>query len=333
MSVKRAAVIYNPTKISRDRLQPVVLAYEKQFGWAPSHWYETGADDAGRGAAEAALQGAASVIVVAGGDGTVRTVAATIYESGTPLALVPVGTGNLLARNLGIPLNDVRGAIGAAFGNNTRAIDLAVADLENPHRQQHSEVFLVMAGIGLDAEMANNTSAVAKKYLGWLAYVTPIARSIITNRLFQVDYRIDGGHVRSSHAHTVIVGNCGTLTGNMLLLPSAVVDDGLLDVVMLRPRRRIGWAGIGTRLTLQGVGARTRFGRRIVQLAPDLKALAYAQGERFEARFETPHDVELDGDGLGSICRVRITLRSRALTICMPDTNEPPNQSNNIQGT
>ena len=64
-------------------------------------------------------------------------------------------------------------------------------------------------------------SAIAKKHLGWLAYVTPIARSVIVNRLFHLDYRVDQNRVRSSRAHTVIVGNCGTLTGNMLLIPSA----------------------------------------------------------------------------------------------------------------
>jgi hypothetical protein len=115
--------------------------------------------------------------------------------------------------------------------------------LEDEAGKRTRQVFLVMAGIGLDVQMAQETSALAKRHLGWLAYVSPIAQSIIRNRLFSVQYRVDGGRSRSARAHTIIVGNCGTLTGSMLLLPAAKVDDGVLDVVMLRPKGRFGGRG------------------------------------------------------------------------------------------
>ncbi|QDZ16956.1 transcriptional regulator [Humibacter ginsenosidimutans] len=315
--VNRAAIVYNPVKAPLDRLRRAVEEQESLHGWAKSVWHETSGDDSGLRAAQDALADDPTVVIVAGGDGTVRAVAEVVHDSGTALALLPAGTGNLLARNLGLALNDVERSVRRAFSGVTRAVDVAVADLENQEARRSSHVFLVMAGIGLDAEMAENTSALAKKRLGWLAYVTPIARSIVRNRLFHIDYRVDGGHVRSSHAHTVIVGNCGTLTGNMLLIPRAHVDDGLLDVVMLRPKGRFGWAGIGTRLTLQGIAHRSRFGRRMLQLTPDLRALAYAQGRRFEVRFETPHGVELDGDSFGEVARARITVRPGALLVCV----------------
>lgn len=316
MQSKHAAVVYNPVKVPLDRLRGAVREQERVHGWGESRWYETSSDDSGRRAAEEALAGDPAVVIVAGGDGTVRTVAEAVYETGTPLALLPAGTGNLLARNLRLPLNDVEGAVAAAFTGETRDVDVAVAELEDETGERRTRVFLVMAGIGLDAEMAEHTSALAKKRLGWMAYVAPIARSVVANRLFHVDYRVDGGRTRSARAHTVIVGNCGTLTGNMLLIPTAKIDDGLLDVVMLRPKGRFGWAGIGTRLTLQGVAHRSRFGRHMLSLAPDLQALAYAQGRRFEARFETPHGIELDGDSLGLVVRARITVQPGALQIC-----------------
>jgi diacylglycerol kinase family enzyme len=319
MDSKRAAVVYNPVKVPLDRLRRVVAEQESLHGWAKSVWYETSGEDSGLQAAQDALADEPSVVIVAGGDGTVRAVAEVVRDSGTPMALLPAGTGNLLARNLALPLNDVERSVHVAFAGVTRAVDVAVADIEDQEARRSSHVFLVMAGIGLDAEMAENTSALAKKHLGWLAYVTPIARSIIGNRLFHVDYRVDGGHVRSSHAHTIIVGNCGTLTGNMLLIPNARIDDGLLDVVMLRPKGRFGWAGIGTRLTLQGIAHRSRLGRRMLQLTPDLRALAYAQGRRFDVRFETPHGVELDGDSFGHITRARITVRPGALRVCVSE--------------
>ncbi len=124
--------------------------------------------------------------------------------------------------------------------------------------------------------------------------------------------------MRSTRAHTVIVGNCGTLTGNMLLIPAAIIDDGLLDVVMMRPTGRFGWARIGTRLTLQGLARRSPLSRKILQQTPDLHALAYVQGTRFEARFDAPHLIELDGDSFGHITRVRVSVRPGALHVRVP---------------
>ncbi|HEY0259753.1 MAG TPA: diacylglycerol kinase family protein [Lacisediminihabitans sp.] len=315
MGSEHAAVVYNPVKIPLDRVRRAVEAGERHRGWDASRWYETSAEDSGRQAAADALAAGPAVVIVAGGDGTVRAVAEILQGTGIPVAVVPAGTGNLLARNLGLPLNDIDGAVAVAFGDADRLIDIAAADLEDEEGNRSRHVFAVMAGIGLDAAMAVNTSALAKKHLGWLAYIPPIARSIVANRLFHLRYRVDDGRVGSARAHTVIVGNCGTLTGNMLLIPDAVVDDGLLDVVMLRPKGRFGWAGIGTRLTVQGIAHRSRFGRHMLKLAPDIRALAYAQGRRFTVRFEAPHAIELDGDDFGTVIRARITVLPSALRV------------------
>ncbi len=313
--LKHAALVYNPRKARIDAIRRVVADEERRRGWGRSHWYETSGDDSGRSAAEAALAEQPTVIIIIGGDGTVRAVVETVYEHRIPVALIPTGTGNLLARNLGIPLNDVEACVAAAFSGSTRAIDVGLAEIEHEDGRRTRHVFLVMAGIGLDAEMAEHTSALAKKHLGWLAYVSPIARSVLANRLFQLDYRVDRGRIRSTHAHTVIVGNCGTLTGSMLLIPAAVVDDGRLDVVTMRPKGRFEWARIGTRLTVQGISRRSRLSRKMFQGAPDLRALAYAQGEQFEARFDTPRGIELDGDGFGHVVRARISVLPGALNL------------------
>lgn len=315
-----AAVVYHPAKVRLDRLRRAVREQERRHGWGASRWYETSNADHGQHAAEEALAGSPDAVIVAGGDGTVRTVAEAVGDSGVPIAMLPTGTGNLLARNLGLPLNDLEASVAAAFAGTTRAVDVAVAELQDAEGAKRSHLFLVMAGIGLDAEMAQHTTAVAKRRLGWLAYVRPIARSVIAHRLFRLDYRIDGGPVRPARAHTVIVGNCGTLTGNMLLIPAAKVDDGLLDVVMLRPKGRFGWARIGARLTIQGLAHRSRFGRSVLLLAPDLRALAYAQGRRFDGSFEVPHVIELDGDSVGLVTRVRISIRPGALRVCTTGT-------------
>ncbi|ASK66038.1 transcriptional regulator [Brachybacterium avium] len=314
-----AAIIYNPVTVPLDRMRDAVEEQEERRAWSPSRWIPTDRYDSGRSAACRALATSPSVIIVAGGDGTVRAVAGVVLDSGTPLALLPSGTGNLLARNLGLPLGNVTAAVEAAFGGLTRPVDVGVVEFEDEKAARSAEIFLVMAGIGLDAEMARTTRPRAKRFLGWLAYVPAIARSVLANRPLDLTYRVDDGPTRTARAHTVIIGNCGTLTGGMLLLPAASVDDGLLDVVMLRPARRIGWARIGTRLTVQGVAHRSRFGRGMLRRAPGLRTLAYAQGRRFEVRFANPHVVQLDGDSMGLARTARISLDHRALHVCVED--------------
>lgn len=313
-----AAVVYHPVKAPIERLRHLVAEEEARQGWAQTRWYETSSDDSGRAAAEDALASLPAVVMIAGGDGTVRAVVEVMQGKDVPIALVPAGTGNLLARELGVPLNDIAAGVSAAFSGDDRAIDIGAVDFEDESGARRAHAFAVMAGIGLDAEMAKSTSATAKRHLGWFAYVTPIARSVIANKLFHLDYRIDGGRMRSTRAHTVIVGNCGTLTGNMLLIPAALIDDGLLDVVMMRPTGRFTWARIGTRLTLQGIARRSWVSRRLLQQRPDLHSLAYVQGRRFEARFDAPHLMELDGDSFGSITRVRVRVRPGALQVRIP---------------
>lgn len=309
------AVVFNPTKASLKPLRAAIAEHERRGDWGSTRWYETGSDDAGLAAAMQAAAGGPSVVIVAGGDGTVRAAAQVLHDTGVPVALVPSGTGNLLARDLGTPLNDIPASVAAAFTGVDRRVDVGLAEVEDEEGVRHRHVFMVMAGIGLDAQMAQDTGAIAKKHLGWFAYVTPIVRSIVANRLFHLTYRIDGGRSRSTRAHTVIVGNCGTLTGNMLLLPAAVIDDGLLDVVIMRPAGLFGWAQIGARLTLQSAARRSRPTRRWLSRSPDIHALGYGQGRRFEVRFETHHAVELDGDPFGHVVRARISVEPGALLV------------------
>ncbi|WP_448808549.1 diacylglycerol/lipid kinase family protein [Agromyces bauzanensis] len=315
MMTPHAAIVYNPANVPVDRLRRAVGEEQRRLQWEDARWYPTSRDDRGQRAATAAVAGGPAVIVVAGGDGTVRSVVEALHGSGTPLGLVPAGTGNLLARNLGLELGDLEASVRTAFRGATRPVDTVTADLVGDDGERTHRIFVVMAGIGLDAEMAETTSELAKRRMGWLAYVRPIARSIIMNRQFHVRYRIDGGGTRSARAHTIIIGNCGTLTGNMLLLPTARVDDGLLDVVMMRPKGRFGWWRIAARLILQGLARHLRRVERMMRSTVDLRSLAYAQGRGFDVRFESPHGIELDGDSFDPIIAAQISIQPAALNV------------------
>ena len=120
-----------------------------------------------------------------------------------------------------------------------------------------------------------------------------------------------------SHAWAVRGGaSSGTVTRRraaaVIAAKHAVVSG---DVVMMRPTGRFGWARIGTRLTLQGLARRSPLSRKILQQTPDLHALAYVQGTRFEARFDAPHLIELDGDSFGHITSVRVSVRPGTLHV------------------
>jgi len=311
----RAAVVVNPTKIDPARLRAVLRTEERAHGWAESLWFETSADDDGRAAARAARDARPSVVLVAGGDGTLRVVAAELRGTGTPVALLPSGTGNLFARNLGLPLGDLVRSVRAGFSGTDRPIDVGLADLTDPAGTTTSHAFLVMTGIGLDASMAADTNAWVKKRFGWVAYSDPIARSVIGNRQIPVHYGIDDGPLRSMSAHTIIVGNCGTLTAGILLLPAARPDDGILDAVAFRPAGWFGWTKVGYALTLNRFFARTRFGRLLARVLPTSRALRYTRARTLRLTVDTPERVQLDGDAFGEVVAVTLTTDHHGLVL------------------
>ena len=127
---RRAAVILNPTKLDdlsllRRRVDSEVLS----AGWRPTVWLETTAEDPGHAAARAALDAGVDLVLVAGGDGTVRVVASELAGTGVSMALLPSGTGNLLARNLSVPL-DTDAALRLALTGQPRRIDVVTVSTD-----------------------------------------------------------------------------------------------------------------------------------------------------------------------------------------------------------
>ena len=319
---RRAAVIYNPIKIDVDHLRDIVAAAESSAGWAKSIWIETSEEDPGVGQARRALAEGASVVMAAGGDGTVRAVAEGLQNSGVPLALLPSGTGNLLARNLGLDVNanHVDQLVELAFTGVDQAIDVGVVEIDRPDGSVETHSFVVMAGLGLDAKMIANTNPELKKKVGWLAYVDAIGRSLVDKHVLRLRYRLDGGEERFTRVHTILIGNCGSLPGNILLLPDAEIDDGLFDIVTLRPEGFGGWARVWVGIVWEnGVLRRSTIGRKLLDLRQrPVRALRYLRGRRIEGRLDRPEEFELDGDECGTIVGFRAHVDPAALVVRMP---------------
>jgi len=299
---RRAAVIYNPVKVDLAKLRREVAKSEKAAGWMPSVWLPTRVDDIGTGQARRAVAEGADVVLVAGGDGTVRAVAEGLRGSGVALTLLPAGTGNVLARNLDIPVMQLAASVATAFTGVDRAIDMGVIELERDDHSRETHAFVALAGLGLDAKMIANTRPELKRRVGWLAYVDAIARSMRDSEKIRMRYRVDGGEERVMSVHTILVGNVGLLPGNVLLLPDAEVDDGLFDIVTLRPEGLAGWVQIWVKITWEnGVLRRSSVGRRLVGLAREVRTLRYLRGRRISVRLDRAEDFELDGDDFGRV--------------------------------
>ena len=161
----------NPIKVEDvEQFQVIVNQMALESGWKEPRWYFTTVEDSGTGQAEQASIDGADLVVVCGGDGTVREVCAELAGTGIPVGIVPAGTGNLLARNLDIPLF-IRAAIDIAINGQDRAIDMVKVTgdgLEDSH-------FLVMAGMGFDAAIMEGVNEEIKKKVGWIAYVLSAA--------------------------------------------------------------------------------------------------------------------------------------------------------------
>src|SRR4051794_32539535 len=140
----RSAVIVNPNRVTGvDELRKAVDDQVTEAGWPAPLWYETTEEDPGTGQARQAVDEGAEVVFVSGGDGTVRAAIEGLAGTDAALAVLPGGTGNLLAANLDIPTETVEG-VDIALGGRRRAVDVGEVD---------GQVFAVMAGMGLDAAM------------------------------------------------------------------------------------------------------------------------------------------------------------------------------------
>lgn len=315
---KQAAVIYNPTKVTVPRLRKAVNAAAKDAGWAPPIWFSTTEQDAGQRVTASAVRRGAEVVLVAGGDGTVRAVAEGLRDTGVALAVVPSGTGNLLARNLALPLG-LDDAVAVAFTGESHPIDLGIATVVRANGDSEEHVFVVMAGLGIDAKMISNTRTDLKKAVGWLAYIDGTIRSLPELGPIRLRYKLDKSPERVTNVHSVIVGNCGVLPGGILLIPDAKPDDGFLDVVALRPQGPFGWLRVWNKLTFEnGVLRKTAVGRKLIDLQRDVRDVIYLRGRDLQLSVETPQEFQLDGDEFGEVVSARAWVDAGALSVRVP---------------
>jgi YegS/Rv2252/BmrU family lipid kinase len=293
-TVPRAAVVINPVRVAdTDAYRSRISATMRAAGWSEPLWLVTTSDDTGRGMAADAVRAGVDVVFVCGGDGTLRSCAAGLVGTGVPLALLPAGTGNLLARNLRLPM-DLDEALLVGMHGTDHLIDVGIVG---------DAPFTVMAGIGFDAAMMADAPERLKRQVGWPAYVVSGLRHIRDRRM-QVTLRLDGGPPLRRRARMVVVGNVGALQAGVQLLPDAQPDDGILDVVVLAPNGLVDWIRVSARVLRRRTGVDHR--------------IEHFQVRSIDIETDRPEPRELDGDLIEEGTSLSVRIEPKALLIRLP---------------
>ena len=296
-SERRCAVVYNPIKASDD-LRAAIAQRAAETGWEDAIWLATPADNPGPAITDQVVSAGVDRVIAVGGDGTIRIVADRLAESGIPMAVVPLGTANLLAHNLDIPLSETE-ALEVAFGDHTLTIDLikvTVDDVPGEH-------FAVIAGLGVDAMIMDETSPELKDTIGAGAYFMAAAKALGRTPI-NMRITLDNRRPRRRNAMICAIGNVGKLAGNLTLLPDARPDDGRLDVYVASPHRLSHWL----RAFLRLITRRPRADDHVDQW----------QATHVEVRLSHPDPYQLDGDVMEDCSSLRAEVRTGALTVCVP---------------
>jgi diacylglycerol kinase (ATP) len=299
---RRCAVVYNPTKVDDD-FHDLAETRLTEAGYADLLWLETKEDDPGHAMTERAVAEKVDLVVAAGGDGTVRVVGSGLAGTGIPLGLIPAGTGNLLARNLDLPLKADK-AFDVIAAGQTRAVDTIVLTVDDGEPQR----FLVMAGTGIDAMIMDETDENLKAKIGPAAYFVAAGRAL--DRVpVPVRIRLDQQRVHHRKSVICLIGNVGQLTGGITLIPRAKPDDGVLDVYVASPQKARHWFHALRRL----ITAKPRNADPV-----DLWV-----GKRVEIVLEREDTYQLDGDVQGSCRHLVGEVDPGSLLVCVPGRPVP----------
>jgi len=309
LAKQQVVFIYNPTKNGADAAKTLISRSVSKAGWPAPLFLETTAADPGYAMAKAALEAKADVVIVGGGDGTVRAVGHILRRTEVPLAIIPLGTGNLLARNLDIDVSDIAGAVQIALFGHQRHIDAGLMELENEvtgATSAHS--FMVIAGLGMDAEVMSDTNTKLKEHVGWLAYSEAGLRHM-SGRRKKVSIAMDDQPAQQRKVRSVLFANCGLLPGGIDFVPGALIDDGVLDVVVISPRSALGWLAMA--------------GKVVLRHKNNVPVIDFYRSRQLTLRTVLPVETQVDGDPSGTATIVKVSVEPKVVLVRVAAPNLP----------
>jgi YegS/Rv2252/BmrU family lipid kinase len=256
-------------------------------------WHQIRKSKQAAKAVERAVEHGADLVLAWGGDGTVQRALHALAGQGATLGILPAGTANLLATNLGIP-KELEPALRIALHGEERKLDVG---------RMNGERFGVMAGIGFDAEMIRDADRHLKDRFGRLAYVWTGARHLGAEPV-KLEIRVDGSRWFKGKASCVLFGNVGQVFGGLQLFEDASPADGRLDVGVVTARGAVQWSRL--------------LGRVVTKRTKKSKLVRTTTGVRFEVRLRHKLPYELDGGDRPATKRHRVKLEPLAVTVSVP---------------
>lgn len=269
----------------------------RQEGITDPLWYEVAKSKRAPEAVRAALAAGADLLYVWGGDGTVQRCIDQVAGTDVTLAILPAGTANLLAGNLGIP-QDIAESVRIGLQGDRRAIDTAT---------MNGEHFAVMAGAGLDALMLDDADAGLKDRIGRAAYVWTGAKHLGVDPV-AASVSLDGRPFFDGELTCVLVGNMSQVFGGMEVFDGSQPDDGLLELGIVTAQSRLQWVRTLARLAV---------GR--AEHSPFVQT---ARGRSIKVRLAEPVPYELDGGVRTAVRKLKVKVRPGAVTIAVPAAGE-----------
>ena len=264
-----------------------------RYGVRDPLWFEVPKSKKAPKYVRRALEAGADLVFVWGGDGTVQRALDVLAGTGTPMAVLPAGTGNLFAGNLGIP-TDLEAAVRIGLQGTTLAVDVG---------RINGERFGVMAGVGADALMIEEADGTLKDRLGRGAYVLTGLRTV-ADATVKARVTVDGTKFYSGKAGSVLVGNVGRVLGGIEAFDDASPTDGRLDVAVVTATKPREWAGVVTR-AVTGHTAKAKH----VQMTSARKITVALKSERL---------YQVDGGDRAKAKKLKIRIEPGALKVRVP---------------
>lgn len=238
------------------------------------------------------------LVVVAGGDGTLRSCLDALQGTGIPVLLVPAGTSNLIATHLRLPTRP-RGLIKLLESGQVRKLDVCWLD---------SEPFVLAAGFGLATDVISDADHELKRYLGPVAYLWSLLRNLPRRRV-RVEIRFEDGRVVRHRSKLVLFANCAETVAQVDIAPNSAVDDGFVDVAVFR------FANLWQFLRLVGFAVTARWRRA--------REAVFYRTRRAEVWLRPPLPVQIDGDIFEARSYFQVRVQPEALHVLAPKPRPP----------
>jgi YegS/Rv2252/BmrU family lipid kinase len=259
-------------------------------------WYEVAKAKQAPDQVRRALKKGADLVFAWGGDGTVRRCIGEVAGSKAALAVIPAGTANLFATNMGIP-SDIEQAVAIGLRGERRRFDVGCFE---------GERFAVMAGVGFDAAMIRDSESL-KERLGRMAYLWSGSRNL-REEAFEAVIEVNGAEWFQGRATCVLLGNVGKLFGGVEVFPGAKPDDGQLELGIVTAEGLVQWARTLAR-TAAGDPVRSPFVRA-------------TKAESVKVKLDRKIRYELDGGDRTKVKSFKVKVEPGALELCVPQQGD-----------